>query len=207
MNDIALVFLIICLIQFLLIILIYKPQKLKPPKFLSQSNTKLLQIFLVISMLFLYSSLFIQIEKYQKPHPLEAVPYTFTKVYPTAGSNIVQMVGIQKKSPITNLYFIYLSEDKSKQTLASIAWGLRQSNCKALCIINIFDNKSAYDRAMTKDALTSNTDIKEWNKKNYVFVADHFLGYLDAVQDASFAYYPLHDGYYRHAKAGTLDAY
>jgi hypothetical protein len=155
----------------------------------------------------LYLVFFVQVNAYHKPQPIEQQTYLKSKAFPTVSSDVVRQIGGRKTSKIVNLYFLYLASDKSEQTVSDVAMRLRQQFCTSLCIINIYDDQSAFDKDIQRVSITSNDVMKQWNKANYVFVADHYLGYLDAVPEAQFNYYPFHDGYYKHAVDGTLGSY
>ncbi|MGH7203036.1 MAG: hypothetical protein ACREHC_01165 [Candidatus Levyibacteriota bacterium] len=207
MTSLALLFCLICLVQLAIIILWRKPKRLFKNQKAKKSEISRTILFLFIGMLLLYILFFIQLFDYHKPHPLVDAPYIPTTNYPPPDHNVFSQLGERQTGPIDDLYFLYLSSDKSQTTVTQVAWGLRQEYCKRLCIINLYDNKTAFERDLERVTITDQEKMKEWNKQNYVFVADHYLGYLDAVQDASFSYYPFHDSYYKNAKAGTLDGY
>lgn len=205
MTSLAILFTIICILQLLIIILWRKPHKLLRAK--ETAKKKQVVSFLLIIMVILYGLFFYQLVKYHRPHPLSEEKYNSATVYPTLAPNLVQKLWSRKTGSIDNLYFLYRIADTSETTLTKVAFSLRQEYCKTLCIINLYDEKAAFDRDVERITITSTPKMTEWNKKNYVFVADHYLGYLDAVHDAKFTYYPFHDSYYKHVKAGTLNNY
>jgi hypothetical protein len=207
MTNIGILFILVVFVQLLLIVVFRQPKKLFHHKILSKKTVTPAKIILIVCMIILYWLLFIQIEKYHIPQPLVNKPYVHKVGYPTLSPDVVQQVGVRKTSTIVNRYFLYLGQDKSSQTLSDVALRLRDQYCQLLCIINLYDDKTAYDLDIERVNITSNAVMKEWNKKNYVYVADHYLGYLDAVEEAPFTYYPFHDGYYKHAKEGTLEGY
>lgn len=207
MTSLGILFTLICIVQLLLIILWRKPKKLLKSHQLTKSKKRQVTILFLTVMLILYGLFFIKLFQYHQPQPLAQTQYTHDTVYPTPAATVAQPLWGRKTGMISNLYFLYLSTDKSKEGVTRTAYGLRQQYCKNLCIINLYDDKTAFEKDIQRINITSEEKMKEWNKKNYVFVADHYLGYLDAVQDASFNYYPFHDSYYKHAKEGTLDNY
>jgi len=184
-----------------------KPKHLFKHHKMTTGQIRYANIFLFVGMIILYILLTIQLLDYHKPHPLVESQYVPTTSYPTPAPKVVQPLGQRQTGPINDMYFLYSASDKSESTVTQVALGLRQEYCKKMCIINIYDDKTAFELDLQRVTITSQDKMKEWNKKNYVFVADHYLGYLDAVQNASFSYYPFHDSYYQHAKAGTLTSY
>ena len=207
MNDIALQFILICLVQLVLIILYRQSKNLLHRKIFTKSTLSISKTILFICMAILYIVFFIHVNEYHQPQPLESQTYIKNEALPSVSSEIVREIGGRKTSKIVNLYFLYLGADKSEKTVADVAMRLRQQYCTQLCIINIYDEKPAFDKDIQRVSITSNDVMKAWNKANYVFVADHYLGYLDAVPEASFNYYPFHDSYYKHAVDGTLSSY
>lgn len=207
MNDIALQFILICLVQLLLIIIFRQSKNLLHRKIFTKKTLPIAQAVLIIAMVILYAFFFIQVNNYHNPQPLPDITYQKTTVHQKVSSDVVEQLGGRKSSKLLNLYFLYKGSDKSVQTLAEVAQRLRNEYCDSLCIINMYDEKKAFELDIQRVSITSNDVMKEWNKANYVYVADHYLGYLDAVPDASFAYYPFHDGFYKHAVNGTLSSY
>jgi len=207
MNDIALQFILICFVQLLLIILYRQSKTLVHRKIFTKSTLPIAKTILYGCIVILYTVFFIQVNAYHKPQPFEQTKYIKTEAMPTVSTDVVREIGGRKTSQIMNLYFLYLGTDKSEKTVADVALRLRAEYCTTLCIINMYDDKPAFDRDIQRVSITSNEVMKAWNKANYVFVADHYLGYLDAVPDAKFNYYPFHDGYYKNAVAGTLSSY
>lgn len=206
MTIIAVLFILVCIVQLLVIVLFRKPKKLFR-KNATKAGVRTMKLVLIIVMIFLYIGLFFALVKYHSPQPLENKPYIFSVSYPTLTPGIVRKLGERQTAMITNLYFLYPGQDKSQAALTTIAFQLRQQYCKKLCIINLYDDKTAFEKDIERVTIASDAAMKEWNKKNYVFVADHYLGYLDVVQDAPFMYYPFHDSYYQKAKSGSLEGY
>ena len=207
MTALIILFILLCLVQLFLIIVYRKPNKILHYKLATKSGMRSLKIALYIVMIVLYILFFMQLDNYHKPQPLDNKPYLKQTVYPTVQPDLVQQLGARQTASITNLYFLYLGKDKSLQKLATIALQLRHQYCISLCIVNLYDDKTAFAKDIERVTITANTDMEAWNKKNYVFVADHYLGYLDAIANAQFVYYPFHDGYYKRAKAGTTAGY
>jgi len=207
MLVLGILFLLICLVQFTLIVTYRQPQKLIAHKLLKKSSVEKTKTGLMGIMILLYIIFFIQLDQYHQPQPLEDKPYVKTTVYPTVSPNSVEELGARKTASIINLYFLYKGSDKTEITMATVAHGLRDKYCVSPCIINIYDDKTAFEKDIQRVTITSNVVMENWNRQNYVFVADHYLGYLDAVQDAQFVYYPFHDGYYKRVKSGSTAGY
>lgn len=73
--------------------------------------------------------------------------------------------------------------------------------CSKNCTIDIYDDEKAlnlheaYDLMYMKSETTSQ-DLKTWENKNYVYVADHYVGRID-FDTKMFNDYPLKDWYYK----------
>lgn len=100
-----------------------------------------------------------------------------------------------------NYYFLYQKTNKSKDALKGEAQYIKDNFCKNACTINFYDDKRAFTIDHERVIITSTPVMQEWNTNNYVFVADHYLGYLPFAKYASFAYYPFKDWYYQKLKA------
>ena len=106
---------------------------------------------------------------------------------------------------VENLAFLYTGTDKSKEYLENIAKEIKSNECKKPCNVDLYDDKSAFDLQQQYDQMMGSFDTKQseldsWKKKNYVFVADHLLGYLEFSDEAYFNYYPYKDWYYKELK-------
>lgn len=79
-----------------------------------------------------------------------------------------------------------------------------KKTCKKPCNINIYDDKKAFDLQtqydeMMCDSSTQSSDLQTWKEKNYVFVGDHLIGYMEFSADA-YDEYPYKDWYYKELK-------
>lgn len=97
---------------------------------------------------------------------------------------------------VENFDYLYSGEDKSKDTVSKIADDIKSSKCKKPCNISIYDEKKAYELDHSRQSLTSSEDINAWDEKNYVYVADHLIGFLNFDSEA-FSYYPYRDSHYK----------
>lgn len=183
-------FLILSFLQFLYILKNKKIEK------------KFFKIFLLTVICLLYIILFSMLLDFHKPHPLPMVKYNYSGSVTPVLDSTAQLLSSRQSGNINNLYFLYLESDKSQNTVTDIAIRLRRQYCTTGCIINIYDDKNAYSKDMERITIKSIDIMNEWNKNNYIFVADHYLGYLDINHNAVFAYYPFHDWYYRTHKNG-----
>lgn len=73
--------------------------------------------------------------------------------------------------------------------------------CNKQCNINLYDDKKAFELqeqydAMMADSNTKPADLEAWKKANYVYVADHLVGYVE-FSSGSFDDFPFKDSYYR----------
>lgn len=107
---------------------------------------------------------------------------------------------------VENLAFLYTGTDKSKEYLENIAKEIKSNECKKPCNVELYDDKSAFDLQQQYDQMMGSFDTKQseldsWKKKNYVFVADHLLGYLEFSNEGYFNYYPYRDWYYKELKS------
>jgi hypothetical protein len=167
----------------------------------SANHKTVLQIALLTLIVLLYLVLFARSVQYHKPHPFaENSSYHFSSFRSPVDSSVAEFITSRQTGSIKNFYFIYQASDKSTSTVSDVALRLRQQYCKMYCVINLYDDVNAYTIDMERLTITSNQVMETWNKKNYIFVADHYLGYLDPVPEATFTYYPFHDWYYNQLK-------
>lgn len=101
---------------------------------------------------------------------------------------------------IESFSFLYTGYDKSEEKLKKLALEIKSQKCKKECNISFFDIKSASDLDDAYTKLTTITEQNAWKSKNYVFVAEHLLGYLEFSTN-EFLYYPYKDWYYKELKA------
>lgn len=198
MNTLILLFVLICLVQIICIIVWKKAKKIHRIRTI---------IPLALIMILLYLGFFYQLRSYHEPQPIPQKEYSQKTLVPTPDDAILKQLWERKTGSIHFLYFLYQGKEKSESVLENIAFGLRQKHCTSPCIINLYDDQKAFETDRERISITSDETMREWNKKHYVFVADHYLGYLDAVEDAAFAYYPFRDSYYKKVKLGSLDTH
>ena len=79
-----------------------------------------------------------------------------------------------------------------------------QKTCKKQCDISLYDDKKAfelndqYDKMMGTSGTTP-SDLQDWKKKNYVFVAEHLIGQV-GYSFGPYDDYPFKDWYYKELK-------
>ena len=82
-----------------------------------------------------------------------------------------------------------------------------KKECKKPCNIDIYDDRQALVLQKEYDAMmgTLNTkpqDLQTWKQKNYVFVADHLVGYV-SFDTGDYQEYPYKDWYYKELKGSN----
>lgn len=102
---------------------------------------------------------------------------------------------------VENLDILFKGDDKSKENIEKVAREIKKDQCKKPCNISIFDDKQALELDLAYRKLTSGAEMDAWKQKNYIFVADHLLGYLEFEGEGIFFYYPHKDWYYKELKA------
>lgn len=100
--------------------------------------------------------------------------------------------------------YLYKSNEKDEATLKNKVDNLR-SKCSKPCMVELYDDKGAYEKNAEYDKMmgnlsTSQESLTKWKETNYVFVAEHYLGYTD-YDGEDFNYYPFKDWYYEELKA------
>lgn len=90
-----------------------------------------------------------------------------------------------------------------------IALNVKKQECKNPCNVYLFDEKQAiityleYDKLM-KNIGTTPEQRDAWNKENYIYVADHYVGTMNYSDDSFFTSYPNRDAYYKTLKEHKL---
>ena len=95
---------------------------------------------------------------------------------------------------------VLIQKDEGAQAVAAKV----KETCKKSCNINVYDEKQAFELqqqydAMMTDLKTQPADLQEWKKKNYIYVADHYVGSVE-FSTGIFDDYPFKEGYYRELK-------
>lgn len=185
--------LLLTLVQFGLYYTVFRKEKLA--KFLVISPHSRLPLYIFIpSTLIFFIVLFLLLKQLSTPQPLPpaSIPAAVSAVLPKG----VQQVGHNQYNTQESFYYVYTNSDKSEKTLAAVAAQIK-ALCSKVCTISFYDTEKAYALDQERLVITVKDNMEDWNKKNYVYVAEHFLGYLPYAQNAPFTYYPYKDAYYK----------
>jgi hypothetical protein len=117
---------------------------------------------------------------------------------PTILPKTYEKLGYENLKTVENFSYLYIGADKTKETIEKTIREIRVGECKKLCNISLYDEKKAaeLDGEYLKGVFTPE-EKRAWEEKNYVYVADHFVGYLEFEGDGIFSYYPYKDWYYK----------
>lgn len=79
-----------------------------------------------------------------------------------------------------------------------------KTTCKKPCNIYLYDDKKAYELQSQYDEMmnfeTEPTDLENWKNDNYIFVADHYVGWMEFEGDM-YSEYPFKDVLYDEIKS------
>lgn len=123
----------------------------------------------------------------------------------------VTLLGTDHNNAVENFNFLVVTADNSEENLLKIAQNVKSENCSKDCNLWFYDDESAYNlqkefedlevewrEGMINGQLTAEglqANIDSWNKEHYIFVADHYLGFLSFDSDF-FWLYPYKDTTY-----------
>lgn len=107
-----------------------------------------------------------------------------------------EKVNYENNPTVENFWYLYSGADKTKETIEKIAKEIKEKECKKPCNISIYDDKKAVDLDLEYQKTRDMAEATNWKEKNYVFVADHLLGFQEFGTD-TFAYYPYKDWFYK----------
>jgi hypothetical protein len=196
--SIVLIFLVLCLLQILLVIHFKKPHFITH-RLKIKAKKQTFRTVIICLIVFFYILLILALKHWQRFQPIPLIPvHTAPAQFggDATGHAMYTKLGYRESPDIQNFYFLYSSQDKSKDTLAKLANQIRKSDCIKLCIINFYDDMHAYTVDMERINITIPQVMDDWNQRNYIFVAEHYLGYSGPDANASFAYYPFKDWFY-----------
>ncbi len=111
-----------------------------------------------------------------------------------------ERVSYENNPTVENFWYLYSGTDKTKETIERIAKEIKEKQCKKPCNISIYDDKKAVDLDLDYNKIRDMAESTKWKEKNYVYVADHLLGFLEFSTNM-FAYYPYKDWYYKEQMA------
>jgi hypothetical protein len=97
--------------------------------------------------------------------------------------------------------FLILMEDKSEESMDALAREIRRKKCsRSDCDILFYDDRRAFELDMAQYDIMNPEELKKWDAENYIFIADHHIGYLSSLISEDFNYYPLKDWHYEELK-------
>jgi hypothetical protein len=99
--------------------------------------------------------------------------------------------------------YMILIKPENRNDGEAIAMEIKKS-CKKTCNISIYDDKRALELQKEYDEMistlkTPQEDLEKWKQKNYIYVADHFVGYM-SFESEEYQRYPYKDFYYEELK-------
>lgn len=101
-------------------------------------------------------------------------------------------------------YMILIPPEKSSVDYAkNVALDVK-SKCNKPCNVDVYDDQKALKLQMTYDKMSSSfnttqAQFDEWNRNNYVYVADHYVGMI-GFDTEEFSEYPFKDSKYYELK-------
>jgi hypothetical protein len=116
---------------------------------------------------------------------------------------------IQKGEALGEESYLVLVSSQDAATLNQIALNIKKEECRNPCNVYLFDDRQAistyleYDKMM-KNKNTTSEERYKWNKENYIYVADHYVGTMNYSEDSFFTSYPNRDSYYKALKEGKI---
>lgn len=116
-----------------------------------------------------------------------------------------ELLGRDNSSTVDNLYYLVPASMTSEDKATAIAQALATKECNKPCNVSLFDDRQAYEldreyAKLTNNPQTTPEDIQQWRSKNYVFLADHSIGYTSFDAPDVFWHYPLKDDLYNQLK-------
>ncbi len=116
---------------------------------------------------------------------------------------------IQKGEALGVESYLVLVTSNDPAAVNQIALNVKKQECKMPCDVHLFDEKQAiftyleYDKLM-KNRETTSEQRDKWNKENYIYIADHYVGTMNYSADSLFSSYPNKDVYYKALKQGQI---
>lgn len=106
----------------------------------------------------------------------------------------------EENKTVENYWVLANPNDKSKEVLEALARNIKKENCKKPCNVSIYDDQKAIDLDLQYNKIRDMEEADAWKEKNYIYVADHLLGYLAFEGEGYFKEYPFRDWYYKQLK-------
>lgn len=118
---------------------------------------------------------------------------------PTPKQYSYEVLERNENNTVENFKVLIKAGDDGKAIAMEVKKG-----CKKPCNIDIYDDKRALELQKEYDVMMGTPDttpqqLQSWKQKNYVFVADHFVGYINFELD-EYQEYPYKDWYYQELK-------
>lgn len=106
-----------------------------------------------------------------------------------------EIVHKQDNNAVENYQVLIKPGDNGKDVAMEV-----KKQCSKQCNINIYDDRKALDLQKQYDDMmgtlsTNPQDLEAWKQQNYIFVADHFVGYIPFDID-EYLEYPYKDKFY-----------
>jgi hypothetical protein len=161
----------------LLPVLIIKPSLLNKSKLGPTSRKRTLLIFGGITLLLLVVSI--------------------STATPRKGYKILST---EKLNTVENIDVLITDTNSDPKKIAEEV----KTTCSKPCNISVYDDKKAFELQdqydqMMKLSTTEIGDLDEWKAKNYIYVADHLVGYME-FSEGYYNDYPYKDSYYEELK-------
>lgn len=110
-----------------------------------------------------------------------------------------EIVSKEELKLVDNYWLLIKSQDKSTATLEPFTKEFKKQNCKKDCNISLYDDKKAVDLDLAYSKIRDMAEANTWKEKNYIYVADHLVGYM-AFGGDFYNDYPYKDSYYKELK-------
>ena len=125
--------------------------------------------------------------------------FTGVKISPTLKYEYEILSRVEGKTDENISILIKVGETNPKGIAEEV-----QKSCKKQCNISLYDDKKAYELNDQYDKMmgtsgTQPSDLQDWKKKNYVFVAEHLVGQV-GYSFGPYDDYPFKDWYYKELK-------
>lgn len=110
-----------------------------------------------------------------------------------------EVVGSEELSTVEN-YWVLVKSGQTKEALEDFIREFKKDKCKKPCNVSLYDEKRAAELDIEYKKLTTMEAQNSWKEKNYIYVADHLVGWMSFDSD-SYWEYPYKDWYYKELKA------
>lgn len=114
-----------------------------------------------------------------------------------------KQLGYNQNNAVENHYLLVNPEDKSENSLLSLANKIKKEVCNKPCNIMLYDEEKAYNLDMEREKIAytnlypdfkeRQVKLDEFDKQHKTYLSEHFLGYLEFEGDDLFFYKPYKD--------------